>query len=68
MTYVQVTTELAKNLMVDDRLKIRLTQHNACANVPYRNPIQDTYFASLDAMIVRSRQQTNILYYEILNM
>ena len=68
MTYEQVTTELAKHLMVDDPQKIRLTQHNVYAHLPHRSPIKYNGIDSLDAMILHSRQYTNILYYEILDM
>ena len=68
MSYEQVTTELAKHLDMDDPKKIRLTQHNVYAQLPHRSPIKYNGIDSLDAMILHSRQYTNILYYEILDM
>ena len=68
MSYEQVTTELAKHLKMEDPKKIRLTQHNVYAQLPHKSPIRYNDIGSLDAMILHSRQYTNILYYEILDM
>jgi len=68
MTYEQVTSELAKHLKVDNPKKIRLTQHNVYAHLPHRSPIKYNGIDSLDSMILHSRQYTNILYYEVLDM
>ncbi|GMH43257.1 hypothetical protein BSKO_11179 [Bryopsis sp. KO-2023] len=68
MSYDEVTTELAKHLDVDNPYRIRLTQHNVSAHMPHRSPIKFQGMDSLDVMILHSRQYTNILYYEILDM
>lgn len=60
--------ELANHLKLDNPKKIRLTQHNIYAHLPHRSPIKYMGIDTLDSMILHSRQYTNILYYEILDM
>lgn len=68
MSYNETTHELAKHLDVEDKDKIRLTQHNIYAHMPHRSPIKYQGMDSLETMILHSRQYTNILYYEVLDI
>ena len=68
MTYEEVTTELAKHLMVDDPLKIRLTQHNVYSSLPFEKPMKYNGLDSLELMVLPSGQHIDILHYEILDM
>lgn len=68
MTYDETTSAVAKHLGVSDSTKIRLTQHNVYAHMPHRSPIKYQDMNSLETMIQHSRQYTNILYYEVLDI
>ena len=67
-TYNEVTEALAAKLDLDDPSKIRLTAHNCYSNGPRPAPIKYQSVEKLSDMLVHYNQNTDTLYYEILDI
>jgi len=67
-TYNEVTEALAAKIDLDDPAKVRLTAHNCYSNGPRPQPIKYQGVEKLSDMLAHYQQQTDTLYYEILDI
>ncbi|KAL8152397.1 hypothetical protein V2J09_010157 [Rumex salicifolius] len=67
-TYDDVVDKVAQQLQVDDPSKIRLTSHNCYSQQPKPQPIKYRGVEHLSDMLVHYNQNSDILYYEVLDI
>ncbi|KAJ8563428.1 hypothetical protein K7X08_031880 [Anisodus acutangulus] len=67
-TYDEVVERVARQLILDDPSKIRLTSHNCYSQQPKPQPIKYRGVDNLADMLVHYNQTSDILYYEVLDI